>query len=372
MDENSIHVEGPENMPEKKYLTTGTKIIFFFAIPILTFIYSIGVLGALGLPVMLIAAAMNVLLAFELEKSAPGLILLLLVNLIPFAAIYVYTLSFAAALNALFVLAFSLPIWLTVYMGRRRSVSIVAAAVPAILLFCAIFAVAVISEKGALNATTVTEVIDTALAPTKDALSEITYEENGAEKHLYTSSDINAMMYTVKSALIGSVASAMIVWAYLVTVAVRILASAFGTAWRLPLGIRVTIRGTMTKDGPKVNITHEPVLWRIDIDSVSVGVYILTYLAVLFGGVNGGMFYTVVMNIFIILSPGFIYCALRNIVLGIRGKSSGKLSLLPLIIGAVLFFMNPSFIVFILCAIGISAAIRDNMARREGMKNRKE
>ena len=372
MDENSIHVEGPENMPEKKYLSATTKVIFFFAIPVLTFIYSLGVLKSFGFPVMLIAAAMNVLLALELEKSAPKLLLLLFVNLIPFAAMYVYTMSFAVALNTLFVLAFSLPTWLTLQMGCGRSVSIAASAALASLLFCATFALAVFLEKGALNITTVTEVIDAVLAPLKEAFSDIKYLENGVEKPLFASSDVSLMMYTVKSVTIGSVAFAMIVWAYLVTVAVRMLASAFGTAWRLPLGIRVTISGKMTEDGSKVNVTHEPVLWRIDIDSVSVGIYILTYLVVLFGGANVSMFYTVVMNIFIILSPGFIYCALRNIILGIRGKASRKITLLPIVIGAVLFFMNPSFIVFLLGAVGIAAVIRDNMARREGLKKRKE
>ncbi len=372
MDENSIHVEGPENMPEKKKLTVGTKIIFFFAIPVLSILYSFGVLGVLGLPVMLMAVAMNVLLGLELEKSAPKLILLLLINLIPFAAVYAYSMSVAAAVNSLYILAFSFPIWLTVCMGLGRSVSIVASAVPAALLWILSFALAVISEKGALDITTVTEVLDTVFAPMKEAIAGMTYEENGVEKPIFASSDVSMMMYYIKATIIGSVTATMLMGAYFSTLAVRILASIFGVGWRLPSSVRVTLMGTMTDEGPKISVSQEPVIWRIDIDGVSIAVYIVTYLTAIFGGINGGMFYTVAMNIFIILSPGFIYCALRSIILGIRKKSPDRFRIFPLILAAVILFVNPTFIVFILCAIGISAAIKDNMARREGMKKRKE
>ena len=372
MDEKSMHSAEQEIMPEKKNLATGTKIIFFFAIPLLTLIYSLGVLGALSFPVMLVAVAMNVLLAFELDKSALKLVLLLLVNLTPFAAIYLFSMSFAVAVNSLFVLAFSLPIWLTVRMGCTRSVSIAICGTIAALLWFFSFALSVISEKGALNINTLTEVLDTVIAPIKDALSQITYEENGAEKSFFTSSDISMMLYYIKATLIGSVLAAMIIWAYFSTLAVRILASLFGVAWHLPRGIRVIVRGTMTKDGPKVDISHEPVLWRIDIDAVSVWVYIVAYLGVLFGTFAGGMFYTVVMNVFIMLSPGFIYLALRDMALGFRGKGSSKGRFFPIVIGLMLLFINPSLIVFVLCALGIFAALRDNRARREGMRKRKE
>ena len=372
VDEKSMHSAEQEIMPEKKNLAMGTKIIFFFAIPLLTLIYSLGVLGALSFPVMLVAVAMNVLLAFELDKSALKLVLLLLVNLTPFAAIYLFSMSFAVAVNSLFVLAFSLPIWLTVRMGCTRSVSIAICGTIAALLWFFSFALSVISEKGALNINTLTEVLDTVIAPIKDALSQITYEENGAEKSFFTSSDISMMLYYIKATLIGSVLAAMIIWAYFSTLAVRILASLFGVAWHLPRGIRVIVRGTMTKDGPKVDISHEPVLWRIDIDAVSVWVYIVAYLGVLFGTFAGGMFYTVVMNVFIMLSPGFIYLALRDMALGFRGKGSSKGRFFPIVIGLMLLFINPSLIVFVLCALGIFAALRDNRARREGMRKRKE
>lgn len=374
MDTEHGEMNTEQTVPPKRKLTTLAKVIFFLAVPLLTFADASGALGAFGFPVMLIAAALNVILALEFSDSAPMLLALLFVNLVPFATLTVMSLSFLASVNALFVLALSFPVFIGVRMGLGRSTSIAMAAIAATLVWCVSFAFAVLSFKGSLGIAEITAYLDELVAPIGQELSQIGFEENGQTVPFFTSADIENLLYYFKSMLLGTAAALMIVWAYLTTLAVRIISTLLGTAWRLPGSMRVNVKALMTENGPKLEISHEPVIWRIDIDSVSVWVYIAVYIAMLiFGTAEGGMrlFHTAVTNMFIILSPGFIYCALREIFLGARGKTSGKPRFLPFIIGAVLLFLNPSTIIYLLCAFGAVTVLRDNRLRRNSEKIRK-
>lgn len=372
MDENNNEAAHEDvKSVENKKLSMLAKTIFFISAPVIALVYAAGTLGVLGLPLVIAAAAMNVILALEFEKSVPKLLSLLFINLVPFAVIGALYLSVPAALWALFPLALALPIWITVKAGLGRGASVALASTFAAALFFGSFAIGIIAQYGALNAETFGAVLDTLFEPTRKAMEEFAAEN----AELLVGVDIDSIIYYVKSMFIGSVGALMVVLAYLTTLAVRLIAHLFGTSWRLPSSVRVYIKASVTEEGPKFEVSHEEVLWRVDIDSVTVGVYIASFAALLIFGALGTeiaeIVCTVALNLFIILSPAFIYCALRDVFLRLRPRF-GKSSKFTLIVLGVLLIVNPATMMFFLCFIGAIAVMRENRAKRGAEKLRKD
>lgn len=372
MDENNSESAREEVKPtERKKLPTPAKAIFFISAPVIAFVYAAGTLGVFGLPLVLIAAAMNVILALEFEKSVSKLLSLLFINLVPFAVVGALYLSVPAALWALFPLLLALPIWFTVSIGLGRGASIALASVFAAALFFGSFAISIIAEYSALNAEIFGAVLDTLFEPLRGAMEDAVAQN----AELFAGVDIDGALYYAKSMFIGSVGALMVVLAYITTLAVRLIADLFEVSWRLPSSVRVYIKAAFTEDGPKIDVSHEEVPWRVDIDSVTVGVYIASFAALLIFGALETRFSelvcTVAGNLFIILSPAFIYCALRDVFLRLRGRF-GKSSKFTLIILGVLLIINPAAMVLFLCVIGTIAVLRENRARRGTEKIRKD
>ena len=326
---------------------------------------------------MVTAAAMNILAALEFGDSKPALSVLLAANIIPFAASVFVTESIVQSFGALYPIAIALPVWLTLRLRHGRASSIALAAMCSMALWFAGFVIAVTGELGAFNAETVGAVLDALFKPYGDFLSGMMYERGGEKIAYFKAADIEIMLYYFKAMYFGTVAVAMLVLAYFATLAVRIIADIFGVGHMLPAGYRISMRAKLTEKGPQVEIAQERVPWRIELDSVTVGVYIFAYaMTVLFSfSENGAVptLYTVMMNLVIILSPGFFYCGARDIVLGFRGKSSsGRLGKIIPILVIIMTFINPMSMVFILCTLGVIVTLRENRVRRDAQINRKD
>ncbi|MBQ8248447.1 MAG: hypothetical protein IJY93_01000 [Clostridia bacterium] len=373
-DQNEFNGDTPQNI--NKNLSKATQIAFLAVICLLSFFSVVETVGILGTVFTLAAAAMNILLAIEFGKSIPKLLLLLSVNVIPFAAMFLYSGYLSVALLTLCPLALALPIYLTMRMGLGRTASIASAAIVCFLLFASHFALVIYNVYGALNIETIGTYIDEAFAPVADEFSKLTAEIDGKTQPLFTEQTLDELFYYTKTMLIGSSAMMMLVFAYLATLATRLLAGIFGVAHYLPTGLRVHVRAIMTADGPKVEVSREPVQWRIEIDSVTAWVYIAAYVAsLLFAPIDGnvGIVYLALQNLVIILSPGFIYCALRDTVLMVRGKAQkGMLGRAMPILIVVLLFVDPSLVIMLFSILGVIVTIRENRAKKQALKNRKE
>ncbi len=373
-DQNDFNGGAPQNI--NKNLSKATQIAFLIAICFLSFFSVMETVGILGTVFVLISAAMNILLAIEFGKSTPKLLLLLSVNIIPFAAMLLYSTYLPAALLTLCPLALALPIYLTMRMGLGRTASIASAAIACFLLFASQFALIIYDMYGALNIETVGAYIDEVFAPIADEFSKLTAEIDGKTQALFTEQTLDQLFYYTKTMLIGSSAMMMLVFAYFATLATRLLAGIFGVAHYLPTGLRVHVRAVMTAEGPKVEISQESVQWRIEIDSVTAWVYIAAYVASLFfAPVDGnvGIVYLALQNLVIILSPGFIYCGIRDAVLMVRGKAPrGMLGRIMPILLLVLLFVDPSLVIMLLSIFGVIVTMRENSAKKQAEKSRKE
>ena len=373
-EQNEVNGSTPQNI--NKNLSKATQIAFLFAICLMSFLGALGALGIIGTVLTLIAAGMSVLLALEFNKSIPKLLLLLFVSVVPFAAMFIYSGQLTVAMLTLCPLALALPIYITVRSGLGRTASIACAAMVVFALYSAHFALVVYNEYGALNIETIGTYIDEAFVPVAEEFGKLTAEVDGKTQPLFTEQMLDELFYYVETTLIGSSAMMMLIFAYFATLTTRLFAGAFDVSHYLPMGLRVHVRAVMESDGPKVEVSREPVQWRIGIDSVTVWVYIAAYIISLLlasSDSNPGMVYLALQNLVIILSPGFIYCGIRDLVLMMRGKAQkGAFGRIIPILALVFLLINPSLIVTLFCILGIVVTIKENRAVKHAMKNRKE
>jgi len=357
----------PEGQNKREF-TLPAQILFCVCICLFGFASAVNPLGIAGLPLAILSAAMSVLLALSFRDDAGRLGILLAVNLIPFITAALVLRSVSHALAALFPLMMALPIWLTVRMHHGRSASIAASAVTAAFLWILYLGLAIAAEYGACNRETIAEMLDTALTPVADALRKMTFEHEGETLPYYTENDIELLLYYTKTMLLGAIGAMMIVCSYLVTLAARLIAGVFHVTPLLPLGLRVMVRAQMTEDGPRVEVKQEPVVWRIEIDSVTASVFLIAYIISMILSIagNGSLtLYSALQNLVLLLVPGFLYCGARDVVLGIRGKGSfGGISVFTLIFGAILFFVNPTSMITLLSALGVAVTLRENKMKR--------
>ena len=357
----------PEGQNKREF-TLPAQILFCVSICLFGFASAVNPLGIAGLPLAILSAAMSVLLALAYRDDAGRLGILLAVNLIPFITAALVLRSVSHALAALFPLMMALPIWLTVRMHHGRSASIAASAVTAALLWILYLGLAIAAEYGACNRETIAEMLDTALTPVADALRKMTFEHEGETLPYYTENDIELLLYYAKTMLFGAIGAMMIVCSYLVTLAARLIAGVFHVTPLLPMGLRVMVRAQMTEDGPRVEVKQEPVVWRIEIDSVTASVFLIAYIISMILSIagNGSLtLYSALQNLVLLLAPGFLYCGARDVVLGIRGKGSfGGISVFTLIFGAILFFVNPTSMITLLSALGVAVTLRENKMKR--------
>lgn len=360
----------------KKRLSAPVQVVFLVTVCALTLLYASGLVGVVGYVLVLVAVAMNILLAFEFESSKAKLFGLLFVNLIPFAAAGIYFQSLTLSLGALYPLMMALPIWLTVRMGYGRAASIASAAICAMIVWCISFVGTVISELGAFNAETLGTLLDTMLEPYIEYISDLFESEEVAAVVKLTSADLDMLRYYFKTMIFGSVAVVMIIWSYLATLVLRLVASVFGASHRIPRGYRVGVLATITGDGPKVEILREEVVWRLQLDNITVAVYVAAYIISVLLSPTGGVAltaYSVAVNLILILSPGFFYCGVRDIILSFRGRSvSGKFGRVTAIIAVVLALISPASVAFIFSALGVAVTVRENRAQRTIQKTGKE
>ncbi len=354
---------------DRREFALPTQIAFCLAIGLFSFISALNPLGIAGLPLSIIAAAMNTLLALGYSKSHGRLAILLAVNLIPFSAAAILMQSVVHALAALYPLVLALPIFLTVRMEQGRTASIMAAALCSTLLWLGYFALAIQAVYGACTPETIGLMLDESLAPIREMLGRLTYEYKGETVAYYGAEEIELLMYQVKTMLIGSIVSIMIVISYFVTLAARLIANVFDVTALLPSGIRICMRAHMEEDGPKVEFMQERVMWRIEIDSVTAILFIVAYIASFifaFMGDSSLIPYSAAQNLIIILAPAFIYCGARESVLSFRGRASfGHINRFTLIFAVILMFVNPASIVTLISALGVIVTLRENRMKRD-------
>ena len=93
---------GNKNSGGSAHLTKPVRITFLVAIGILSFIWSTGSLGTVGLLCGILAAALNIVVLLDAGSSMPWLVCVGAVNIAAYAAAVVYSHSYESMLTALY------------------------------------------------------------------------------------------------------------------------------------------------------------------------------------------------------------------------------------------------------------------------------
>ena len=356
----------PEEAGDNRSFRVTTRVMFCILVCVFSAVSSLNPLGVLGLPLAVAAGAMLSMLALSFGDSSAKTAALFAMVLLPYAASAVILRSPVLALAALFPAVLAFPIWLTVRSGSGRFGSIAAATAASAVLWGVYIALSIRTEYGALTLETVRQMIDETFLPAEEMLGKLTFEKNGEIISMYTEEEIGAMLAQIKSLLIGSAVSALWVISYLTTLVARLIGSVFDVTALLPRSVRVIVRRRLTADGPQVEVSHDTVIWRIEPDVVTAGVYLAGYLlSVLFMPKSGVLPFTAAMqNLVVILTPTFIYVGGRDFIDSLRGKAPMFLGCATPISVIVRLFINPLMLVMLLAFIGVMSVFRENLTRR--------
>lgn len=371
--------ENQNQSPVEKTLKAPTQIIFTVVSAGFGVAAAMDLFGAVGLPLAILAAAMQTVLALSPRSRLKMTLTSLLAGVAAYAASAVIftsiagfelTTALAYSLAALYPTVMALPMILTVHRRSGRSLSIAASALLSFILWAGYVALSVTIEFGGLTVEHLRELIDRSFIPVKEAISSLTLDRGDTSVQLYSSVDIDAMLYSAKTLLIGFAAAALIVISYLATLAARLIAGCFDLLEYLPSSLRIRMRAIRGDDGPVIEMSRETVPWRIELDSVSAVLMLAAY-AVSLLPVSGKALPAALtaQNLLLILSPGFIYAGVRDIFEGFGGGSGAPgRGCLVFIIGAALIYVNPMTLSVLLTVLGVISVLRENHRRDRAAK----
>ena len=379
---------------ETKHFRPPTVIIFSILVFALGVAAAIDPLGVGGLPLSILAAAL--LASLALDARGRGAVFFVLGGISMLVSLIIFAIggngaleALRRALGALYPTAFAFPVWITLRRGYGRAVSIASSAALGTILWLVLAALDVYALTGALDAESIRMFIDACFEPLRNTLSGLKFQTFAGGQALLSESDIENLVENVKMLLPGAIISVMIVWSYVVTVGVRIVANTFDLSGMLPVTRCLIIRrrpiqpgeNAETDDAPDASpreripfgteVSFRDICWRIELDAVSAVVFIAAYLfSVLFSSSGGRNLplATAAQNLIAILSPGFIYCGLREIF----HPSGGGKGCFLIALAVVLAVLNPLTLVLLLSVVGVTAVLRESRARKQMTKDRKE
>jgi hypothetical protein len=377
--------QGTDNNQKSAGFRLPTQIVFGLSIFAFGIISAFNPLGAAGLPLSIIAAAMLVTIALSFKSNymkVSAFFSLELLSFIVSAAIYVsygkagIDIALINSLAALYPVFLAFPIYIGVRLKKGRSFSIAAAGLATTLFWILYTALSIYFEYGTINLAVINTVFDESFSQIKNSLEAITYEKNGEILKFYNSSDIELLIYNIKTLLIGSLAAIMMTVAYFVTLVSRFIAISFDQKDLFPVGYRYRFRRVIGENGPLVEMIRETVQWRIELDSITAIIFIASYLVTVLFDTSGGKVLPLAItakNLIIILLPGFLYAGGRDLLTGITGKNpAGGRGCLLFVLAGFLMIISPMMLFMLLSVIGVISTLRENKRRSDANKNRKE
>lgn len=279
----------------------------------------------------------------------------------------------ADALTALYPTVAAIPIWLTVRGKKNRSESIAASASASAVFWTLFAGLQVLIFYGDLGADTIRLALSDFMSPLGDALSSLTFDHGNSSLPFLGDADIEAVLDLLKRTLIGSVGAILTAMSYLMTLALRYFSECFGIDSLLPSSTRLII--SESENGEK-RIDETDLGWRIEPDSVSATVMLISYmLTILLGGLGSALpFTTAIYNIVLILTPCFFYAGVRSVICCFTGSpamnpgGSGRIGgigrgCLIITVSALLFFVAPTSPIVLLTGVGVISVLTENHTR---------
>ena len=286
--------------------------------------------------------------------------------------------AFISALPVLFMTVLAFGLWSTVKLRMNRAASIAFTASLCVIFWLLCAAVRIRAYTGKLDLDTIRAVLDAFFDPFRKVLASITFDNDGSNLQLYSDTDIENMISTAKRTFIGSLGALMLVAAYLVTVAARVVSALCGVFSVFPTEERDEIAIMPNDDGDSVGIfvEHIRLPWRIEISTISAVVAVAAYVVcILFQTPEKQLAaVTVAENMLILLMPGLVYVGVRSLIYGLSGNSRGLFGLRPgkknafgpivvAVAAVALFFVSPAAPLILLALNGVIDIFSENFRR---------
>ncbi len=323
----------------------------------------------LGFGLLIFAAAADSVMLICADRSPVFTGAVIAVNAIPIIVSAVMLQSAASVITLLYPVMAAAAIGITVKRGMGRTVSVAAAAAVMLLLMIALISADIYMQYGQISQNSVRQYANSIFDPITTLLEEYTLTaEDGAVMYLLPENRIGEVVYLYKLMFIGILCAFSITVSYTVTLVTRLIMKATSTDGRLPVSYLIGIRAHFESDSPRLEVVREKSVWRIAPNPVSAWVFIISYiLTFLMTSVTDSYTLTAaVYNMQLILSPLFIYCGAREMILKIRRKKSSAVKIfnfLP-IFCIILLFIAPSVLTVFLSFIGAGNTLRESRAAK--------
>lgn len=375
-----------ENTNKTAQLGIFARVIFFAAAAVLALFSADSASGMPGAAASIIGAALILVSALSANNPVdtaasflPGI-----------AACFIYALiwadrsdgigaAFLSAAPSLFMTILAFGLWFTVRLGKSRASSIAFTASICVILWMLCAAARIRYYTGKLDITTVRAVLDAFFDPVRSMLASIKFDHGDTSMQVYSDADIANMINATKRTFIGTLGALMLIAAYLVTAAARIISATFGVFSVFPTEERdeIAIMPTGENDD-NVGIFVERVRlpWRIEVSTVSAVVAVAAYfVCMLFSDPDRQLAaVTVAENLMILLMPGLVYVGIRSLACGLTGNSRGLFglrsgrknplgSIIIFFMAIVLFFVSPAAPLMLMSLNGVIDIFSENFRR---------
>lgn len=193
---------------------------------------------------------------------------------------------------------------------------------------------------GAVNGEILESFRDEAITPFRELYRQMTTIKNGTEIRLYTDNQIEEIITATLRYIPAVVICVTNIISYISAVLYKGLAKLFGKAKS-----RHII--------PDKN-------WNLTMSVVSAYIYSAAYLIVIFGGSMNGTIISVPANILIILTPGFSYIGLKDLIRRFKTDKGRKFAFAVIVLIAIFLVLSPSMIFYVMSLLGVAETFITN------------
>ena len=209
--------------------------------------------------------------------------------------------------------------------------TVIAASAALVVFFTVYMLISVITAYGSLNSAVFELLWNDLTAPMREMYSQMTTMADGREVKLYSQEQVNTVINAIILYIPATVVCVTNIIAYISLLI-------YGATAKL-LRVQKFIMPLRSQ--------------TIELSFISAYIYCAVYLIITFSGNAMSMIPVAAANILVILTPGFSFIGLRNIIYKIKSGRARKSAVAILILSIVFLVISPSMIFYIMSLMGV-------------------
>jgi|GEM_PF-2065431 len=216
--------------------------------------------------------------------------------------------------------------------------TVITASAALIVLYAVYMLISIVTAYGALNSAVLELLWDDLTTPMRDAYLQMTVMSEGREIKLYSPEQVNTLINTIILYIPATVICVTNVIAYL----------------------SVTLYGWITRLFRIQRFLTPYPAWTLELSVVSAYIYCAAYLIITFSGNPMAIIPVVAANILVILTPGFTFIGLRNLIRKFKSGKARKSAIILAVLSVIFLVISPSMIFYIMSLMGVIDTLIDH------------